>query len=145
MATSFKRSGFFREIKIKIRYFVQKMEVTPKTLPLQYIQRVATVCYISISREQRNKAHRCATKNHFKSLFVMTPISTFENWCCLLQEVCQLLQPSLTFTITCPCSANRAKKLQPTKPYQAHAQLTEPIIEPRNFIVPSQIFSLLQK
>ena len=37
MATSFKRSGFFREIKIKIRYFVQKMEVTPKTLPLQYI------------------------------------------------------------------------------------------------------------
>ena len=140
MATSFKRNGFFREIKIKIRYFVQKMEVTPKTLPLQYIQRVATV-----SSEQRNKAHRCATKNHFKPLFVMTPISTFENWCCLLQEVCQLLQPSLTFTITCPCSANRAKKLQPTKPYQAHAQLAEPIIEPRNFIVPSQIFSLLQK
>ena len=98
---------------IYIKYFVQKMGVKPKTQPLQYIQRVATVCYISTFREIQ---HSDVLQRTIQPLFVMTPISTFENWCCLLQKVCQLLQPSLTFTITCLYPTNnRAKKRYRTK------------------------------
>ena len=99
---------------IYIKYFVQKMGVKPKTQPLQYIQ-----CAIYQHSENREKYSTAMCYRTIQLLFVMTPISTFENWCCLLQKVCQLLQPSLTFT-------------------------TLPIIEPRNSTVPRQMFFLLE-